>query len=69
MKYTITSQVLYTYTQEIEADSYEDALNIKDNLDFDVNKSPWEIAYLNVNVEPMVSRTISSTVTESEAVK
>ena len=66
MKYTITSQVLYTYTQEIEADSYEDALNIKDNLDFDVNKSPWEIAYLNVNVEPMVSRTISSTATESD---
>ena len=66
MKYTITSQVLYTYTQEIEADSYQDALNIKDNLDFDVNKSPWEIAYLNVNVEPMVSRTISSTATESD---
>jgi hypothetical protein len=55
MKYTIQSQVLYTYEQVIEAESYEDALNLKDSyLDFNVEKEPWKIAFLKVSVEPLM---------------
>ena len=56
MKYTIQSQVLYTYNQVIEAESYEGALNLKElYLDFNVEKEPWNIEYLNVSVEPLVN--------------
>lgn len=55
MKYTIQSQVLYTYNQVVEAESYEDALNLKElYLDFNVEKEPWNIEYLNVSVEPLM---------------
>ena len=57
MKYTIQSQVLYTYNQVIEAESYEDALNLKDlYLDFNVEKEPWKVAFLNTSLEPIIEK-------------
>jgi hypothetical protein len=47
---------MYTYERVIEAESYEDALNLKEMyLNFNVEEEPWNIEYLNVSVEPLVN--------------
>ena len=55
MKYLIKLQILFTLEMECEASTYEEALNFKEkNLDFDVEKEPWEIKFLNVSLEPLI---------------